>query len=159
MQMHLIYIYSFFLNSVHEILLGIKLLISISITASFKSKLAKNFLSVSHYIISLTDFFYISEVKILDRFQFLLFFFKHFTKFYCTAFVTSPINFILKTKILTKVFSRSSHVIMSMILTFNTQNLFCSHHYKEASMSWYLDCEFINYVRLQTHKNPLHTVF
>lgn len=26
-------------------------------------------------------------------------------------------------------------------------------------MSWYLDCEFINYVRLQTHKNPLHTVF
>lgn len=72
--MHLIYIYSFFLNSVHEILLGIKLLISISITASFKSKQAKNFLSVSHYIISLTDFFNISEVKILDRFQFLLFF-------------------------------------------------------------------------------------
>lgn len=26
-------------------------------------------------------------------------------------------------------------------------------------MSWYLDCEFINYIRLQTHKNPLHTVF
>lgn len=119
----------------------------------------KNFLPVSHYIISLTDFFLYFRGKNSRQISISLVFFKHFTKFYCTAFVTSPINFILKPKILTKVFSRSSHVIMSMILTFNTQNLFCSHHYKEASMSWYLDCEFINYIRLQTHKNPLHTVF
>lgn len=88
--MHLIYIYSFFLNSVHETLLGIKLLISISITASFKSKQAKNFLSVSHYIISLTDFFYISEVKILDRFQFLLFFLNTLQNFIAPHLLLRP---------------------------------------------------------------------